>query len=44
MVYKENRLTIPSNVEYSVPQLKLMIQEVEEIVAHKIMLETWNHF
>ncbi|MEY3869316.1 MAG: hypothetical protein RLZZ338_3207 [Cyanobacteriota bacterium] len=32
MIFDENRLTIPSNDEYSVAQLRMMIQEVEEII------------
>ncbi|WP_334935102.1 hypothetical protein [Nostoc sp.] len=42
MVYGEHRLTIPSNDEYSVPQLRLMIREVEVILERKITLEEWN--
>jgi hypothetical protein len=30
MVYRRYRLAIPSNAEYSVPQLRMMIREVEE--------------
>ena len=36
MVYKQYRLAIPSNLEYSVPQLRLMIREVEEIIGCEI--------
>lgn len=43
MVYKEHRLAIPSYVEYSVPQLRMMIREVEEIIGYKINLEKWNN-
>ena len=43
MVYKQHRLAIPSNVEYSVPQLRLMIREVEQIMARQISAEDWNH-
>jgi hypothetical protein len=28
MVYEQHRLAIPSNVEYSMPQLRMMIREV----------------
>ena len=42
MVYEQHRLTIPSNDEYSVPQLRMMIQEVEEILEREITLEEWN--
>ena len=33
MVYERHRLTIPSNTEYSVPQLRMLLQEVEEIIG-----------
>ena len=42
MVYQQNRLTIPSNQEYSVPQLRMMIREVEEILGRSITVEEWN--
>ncbi len=42
MVYGQHRLTIPSNDEYSVPQLRMMIGEVEVILEREIMLEEWN--
>ncbi len=41
MVYKEHRLTIPSNREYSVPQLKMMLQEIESIRGREVKLEEW---
>ncbi|MDZ7342984.1 MAG: type II toxin-antitoxin system HicA family toxin, partial [candidate division KSB1 bacterium] len=31
MVYEQHRLTIPSNAEFSVPQLRMMIRETEQI-------------
>ena len=42
MIYKEYRLAIPSNREYSIPQLKMMIREVENILNQKISAEEWN--
>ena len=42
LVYKQYRLAIPSNHEYSVPQLRLMIKEVEEIIGHKITASEWS--
>jgi hypothetical protein len=41
MVFNDNRLTIPSNNEYSVAQLRMMIREVEEIVDRSISFEEW---
>jgi len=42
MIYQEYRLTIPSNDEYSLPQLRMMIREAEEIIERQITLEEWN--
>lgn len=42
LVYKQYRLAIPSNHEYSVPQLRLMIKEVEEIIGHEITADEWR--
>ena len=42
MVYEQHRLAIPSNVEYSVPQLRMMVREVEEIIDRKIAVDEWN--
>ena len=42
MVYEQHRLAIPSNVEYSVPQLRMMVREVEEIIGRKIAVDEWN--
>lgn len=43
MVYQNYRLSIPSNNEYSVPQIRMMINEVESIIGRKIELEEWNN-
>ena len=42
MVYRQHRLAIPANTEYSVPQLRTMIQEVEEIIGRKITADEWG--
>jgi len=42
MVYEEHRLTIPLNKEYSVPQLRMMLREVGEIVGRQITADEWN--
>ena len=42
MIFKQCRLTIPSDSEYSVPQLKMMLREVEEIIERKVTVEEWN--
>ena len=43
LVFENERLTIPSNAEYSVPQLRIMIREVEEILNRKINVNEWNN-
>jgi len=42
MIFGQNRLTVPSNSEYSVPQLRMMLREVEEIIERKISVEEWS--
>lgn len=42
MVWKGHRLTIPSNAEYSVSQLRMMLREIEAIVGHPISSKAWN--
>ncbi len=42
MVYEQHRLAIPSNAEYSVAQLRMMIREVEKILGRKITPNQWN--
>jgi len=41
MVFSERRLAIPSNSEYSVPQLRMMIREVEGILGRGVSSEEW---
>ena len=41
-VYQEHRLAIPSNEEYSVPQLRMMLREAGGILRREIALEEWE--
>lgn len=41
LTYQNYRLSIPSNSEYSVPQLRFMIREVEAILESKITASDW---
>jgi hypothetical protein len=43
MVHKNKRLAIPSNNEYSIPQIKTMIDEVERLIEREINIEEWNN-
>lgn len=36
-------LAIPSNAEYSVPQLRMLIQELEGILCREVSMDEWNH-
>jgi hypothetical protein len=40
---KKHRLAIPSNTEYSIPQLRMMIREIEEILDRQITADEWDH-
>lgn len=42
MVFGQQRLTIPSNVEYSVPQLRLLPREVAAILKRQVTIEEWH--
>ena len=42
MVFESFRLTIPSNDEYSVPQVKMMLKEIDEILPIKLDNNKWE--
>jgi hypothetical protein len=42
MIFSQNRLAIPSNSEYSVPQLRMMIREVELILGREVLPDQWR--
>ena len=42
LVFEQNRLTIPSNEEYSVAQLRMMLREAEAILRRELPLEEWS--
>ena len=42
LVYGKHRLAIPSNAEYSVPQLHMMVREVEEIMGREVTIGEWQ--
>ena len=42
MVYKNHRMSIPSNSEYFVPQLRMMLDEVESILDRSVSAYEWN--
>ena len=42
MIFRNHRLSIPSNTEYSVPQLRMMIREVESILDRTLDSDEWS--
>jgi len=38
----KHRLSIPSSAEYSVPQLRMMLNEVEGIIGRAITVDDWS--
>jgi hypothetical protein len=42
MLFRNYRLSIPSNAEFSVPQLRMMIREVESILGRTLDSDEWN--
>jgi hypothetical protein len=42
MVSGQHRQTIPTNSEYSVAQLRVLIRQVESILARQVSAEEWN--
>ncbi|HXI71603.1 MAG TPA: hypothetical protein VNN22_14705 [Verrucomicrobiae bacterium] len=38
----QQRQTIPSNPEYSTPQLKMLLRQVEVILGRKISADEWE--
>ena len=42
MVHGNNRLAVPSNNEYSVPQLRMMLREAEAIIGREITADEWE--
>jgi len=42
MIHGQHRLTIPSNAEYSVPQLRMMLREVGAVIGRPVTAEEWE--
>jgi hypothetical protein len=42
MIFGSHRQTIPANTEYSVPQIRMLVRQVEAIIERKINLERWE--
>ena len=42
LIFAQKRLAIPSNAEYSVPQLRMLLREVSNILGREIALDEWH--
>jgi hypothetical protein len=42
MIYESHRLAIPSNTEYSVDQVRMMMAEVEAILGRAVTAAEWS--
>ncbi|MYE22394.1 MAG: type II toxin-antitoxin system HicA family toxin [Gammaproteobacteria bacterium] len=42
MLLDNHRLAVPSNAEYSVAQLRMMIREVEAILGRPVSPDEWS--
>jgi hypothetical protein len=42
LVIAGRRQTIPNNAEYSVPQLRMLLRQIQERLGRNITLEEWE--
>jgi predicted RNA binding protein YcfA (HicA-like mRNA interferase family) len=42
LVHAEHRLAVPSNREYSVDQLQMILREVGKMIGRQITVEEWG--
>ena len=42
MIVGQHRQTIPSNSEFSVPQIRMLVRQVESILGRPISLDEWD--
>jgi hypothetical protein len=42
MIWGQHRQTIPTNAEYSVPQIRMLVRQVESILERHISLDEWE--
>lgn len=42
MIYRQHRLAVPSNAEFSVPQLRVMLREVGTMLGRTLTADEWN--
>jgi hypothetical protein len=42
LILGQHRQTIPTNSEFSVPQVKMLLRQVESILERKLSLDEWD--
>jgi hypothetical protein len=42
MISGQHRQTIPTNSEYSVPQVRMLLRQAESILGRPVSLDEWN--
>ena len=42
LVYRGHRMAVPSNEEFSVPQVRMLVGEVEAIIERNISADEWD--
>jgi len=42
MVFGQHRQTIPSNSEYSGPQIRMLLRQVEAIIGRSVSQDEWD--
>jgi len=42
MILGQHRQTIPTNSEFSVPQIRMLLRQVESILGRKVELPEWD--
>jgi hypothetical protein len=42
MILGQHRQTIPSNSEFSVPQIRMLVRQVESVLDRPISLDEWD--
>ena len=42
LIYGQKRQTVPSNSDYSLPQVRMLLRQVEFVLGRKISAEEWE--
>lgn len=42
MIFGQHRQTIPSNAEYSVPQVRMLLRQAASILGRSVSLDEWD--